>query len=124
MYVNTSRGVVAIGLQWLHCIYLDYTASILLLFRREGPKKLSPTGIGIIIAATHARSVPAHYTPRFANICREKRGNPAATAERSIIFAATVDAALSKMSESARLCASSICWKRALTEAEKRRQDS
>ena len=75
----------------------------MLLPRRAGPKTLSPTGIGIAIAAIHARSVPAHCTPRFANICRENRGNPAATAERSMIFAATVEAALGKVSESAEL---------------------
>ena len=83
-------------LQWHYDFYLANAASILLFFRREGPKNLSPTGIGIMIAARHASNVPAHCTPRFANICREKRGNPAATVERSMMFAATVDAALSE----------------------------
>lgn len=45
-------------------------------------------------AAKQARSVPAHCTPRFSNICVENKGKAAATAERSIMLAATVEAAL------------------------------
>jgi hypothetical protein len=45
-------------------------------------------------AARHPSKVAAHCTPRFANICFEKSGNAAATAERRMMFAATADAAL------------------------------
>ena len=47
-----------------------------------------------MIADRHPSSVPAHCTPRFANICFEKSGKPAATLDRRMIFAATVEAAL------------------------------
>ena len=52
-------------------------------------------------AARQARSVPAHCTPSFSNICSENRGKPAATAERSIMLAATVEAALVRVELSA-----------------------
>jgi hypothetical protein len=48
--------------------------------------------------AKQPRSVPAHCTPRFLNIWVENNGNPAATADRSIILAATVEAALGQKS--------------------------
>lgn len=47
-----------------------------------------------MITARQPSRVQAHCTPRFSNICLEKSGNPAAIAERSIMFAATADAAL------------------------------
>lgn len=46
-------------------------------------------------AARHPSSVQAHCTPIVSNICFEKSGKPAATVERSMILAATADAALS-----------------------------
>lgn len=51
-------------------------------------------GIGIIIAARHPSSVPAHWTPRFWNIWREKRGKQAPTAERRMVLEAKTEAAL------------------------------
>ena len=54
--------------------------------------------MGIITADRHPSSVPAHCTPRFANICFEKSGNPAATLDRRMMFAATVEAALHRVS--------------------------
>jgi hypothetical protein len=42
------------------------------------------------------RSVPAHCTPRFSNIWVENNGKPAAKADRSMMLAATVEAALSQ----------------------------
>ena len=50
--------------------------------------------MGIIIAAKQPSKVQAHWTPMFSNICVEKSGNPAAIDERSMMLAATVDAAL------------------------------
>lgn len=47
-----------------------------------------------MMAAKHPSSVPAHCTPKLANICLEKSGNPAAMADRSIMFAAIVEATL------------------------------
>ena len=58
------------------------------------PHLFSTNGIGIMTVATQANSVPAHCTPRFANNCLENNGKPAATVDRSMMFAATVDAAL------------------------------
>lgn len=58
-------------------------------------------GIGIITVARQARRVPAHCTPRLSNIWVENKGKLAATAERSIILAATVEAALEKVKMSA-----------------------
>ena len=60
------------------------------------PYALNTKGIGIMIAARQARRVPAHCTPRFSNIWVENKGKPAATAERSMMLAATVEAALVK----------------------------
>lgn len=54
--------------------------------------------MGIMIADRHPNSVPAHCTPRFANICFEKSGNPAATLDRRMMLAATVEAALHSVS--------------------------
>lgn len=68
--------------------------NILLCPLKVGPYALKTTGIGIMTAARQARSVPAHCTPRLSNICVENKGKPAATAERSMMFAATVEAAL------------------------------
>lgn len=51
-------------------------------------------GIGIMITAMHPMSVPAHWTPKFRNSCRENKGNVAPTAERRIVFAAKTEAAL------------------------------
>ena len=47
-----------------------------------------------MIVARQPSKVPAHCTPRFWNICRVNSGNPAATTDRSIILAATVEAEL------------------------------
>lgn len=55
---------------------------------------MNARGIGTIIAARQPRRVPAHCTPRFRNICLEKRGNAAPTVDRMIVFAAKTDAAL------------------------------
>lgn len=44
--------------------------------------------------AIHPSIVPAHCTPRFSIICREKSGNEQPIADRNIVFAAIVDAAL------------------------------
>ena len=56
---------------------------------------MNRTGIGIITTAIHPSIVPAHWTPRFSIICREKRGNAQPIADRRMVFAAIVDAALS-----------------------------
>jgi hypothetical protein len=56
--------------------------------------------MGIMTAARHPSRVPAHWTPIFLNICFENKGKPAATAERRMMFAATVDAALFESSQS------------------------
>lgn len=45
--------------------------------------------------AIHPSIVPAHWTPRFSIICREKSGNEQPIADRKMVFAAIVDAALS-----------------------------
>jgi hypothetical protein len=63
---------------------------------RHGPYIRNVRGIGITIAAKHSRKDAAHCIPRFSNICFEKSGKPAATVERRIMFAATVEAALSR----------------------------
>lgn len=47
-----------------------------------------------MMTARQPSRVQAHCTPRFLNICLEKSGKPAAIAERSIMLAATADAAL------------------------------
>lgn len=47
-----------------------------------------------MIAARHPRRVPAHCTPRLTNICFEKRGKAAPTADRMMVFAAKTEAAL------------------------------
>ena len=106
------------------CTIFVYVASTLLFLRKEGPNTLSTNGIGSISVARQARSVPAHCTPRFANICLEKRGNPAATAERSIMLAATVEAALRKASESAGAYGTWSSSKGTLTLGGTRQQDS
>jgi hypothetical protein len=78
-----------------HGQYVDKTSlNILLCPLKVGPYALKTMGIGIMTAARQASSVPAHCTPRFSNISVENKGNPAATAERSIMLAATVEAAL------------------------------
>ena len=66
-----------------------------LLFRRnQGPYTRNATGIGIITTARQPSKVHAHCTPMFLNICFEKSGKPAATEERRMMLAATVEAAL------------------------------
>ena len=58
----------------------------------------------------------------FSNICWEKSGKPAATEERSMMLAATVDAALSEPSQLlADMVESNLVR---LTAADKRRRDS
>ena len=49
--------------------------------------------------AKQPSKVLAHCTPMFLNICLEKSGNPAATDERRMMLAATVDAALLQLSQ-------------------------
>jgi hypothetical protein len=51
-------------------------------------------GMGIMIAAMQASRVPAHCMPRFANIWRVNSGKPAAITDRSMMLAATAEAAL------------------------------
>ena len=65
-----------------------------LFCRIFGPYMRNAMGIGIIRAAIHPSSVPAHCTPRFSNICLEKSGKQAPTRDRSIVLAAKADAAL------------------------------
>lgn len=55
---------------------------------------MNARGIGTMIRARHPRSVPAHCTPRFWNICFANSGNAAPTADRMIVFAANTEAAL------------------------------
>lgn len=64
------------------------------LFLNEGPNLMNASGIGTMINARQPNSVPAHCTPRFTNICFEKRGKAAPTADRMIVLAAKTDAAL------------------------------
>lgn len=64
--------------------------------------------MGIITAAKQPIKVPAHWIPRFWNICLVKSGNPAAKLDRRIILAATADAALSDLS--ARTKSPSFRW--------------
>lgn len=52
-----------------------------------------------MMTARQPSRVQAHCTPRLWNICLEKSGNPAAIVERSIMLAATADAALSQVSQ-------------------------
>jgi hypothetical protein len=66
----------------------------LLLFLSRAPYTRNAYGIGIMMAARQPSTVAAQLTPKFSNICLEKSGKPAATAERRMIFAATADAAL------------------------------
>jgi hypothetical protein len=47
-----------------------------------------------MIVARQPSKVPAHCTPRFWNICLENSGKPAATIDRRIMLAATVEADL------------------------------
>lgn len=65
-----------------------------LFWRIFGPYIRNAIGIGIIKAAIHPSSVPAHWTPRFLNICLENSGKQAPTRDRSIVLAAKADAAL------------------------------
>lgn len=95
--------------------------SLLLLLSR-GPSILNTKGIGIMITAKQPSRVDAHCTPRFPNICLEKSGNPAAIAERSIIFAATADAALSQFSQFFFMTKMVVHWQ--LTLVGTRRQGS
>ena len=62
--------------------------------------------------ARQPRSVPAHLVPKFSNICVENSGNAAATLERRMMFAATVEAALESVgTESVALwIADSLQW--------------
>ena len=71
--------------------------NILLCPRNFAPYDMKIIGIGIMATAKQPRSVPAHCTPRFSNIWAENNGKPAATAERSMMLAATVEAALYQM---------------------------
>jgi hypothetical protein len=50
-----------------------------------------------MIAARQPNKVQAHCTPMPLNICLVKRGKPAATDDRRMMFAATADAALTKL---------------------------
>ncbi len=75
-----------------------YSAKSLLLARNLAPYLRNTTGIGIINVARHARSVPAHFGVKFSNICVVKSGKPEAIADRSMMFAATVEAALCSVS--------------------------
>jgi len=50
--------------------------------------------MGTRIAAIHPSKVPAHWTPRFSNICVAKRGKTAPTQDRIMVFAAKAEAAL------------------------------
>lgn len=55
---------------------------------------MNAIGIGTITAAMQPSIVPAHCTPRFSIICRENKGNAHPTAERRMVLAAIVEAAL------------------------------
>jgi hypothetical protein len=55
---------------------------------------MNASGIGIIIADRQPSNVPAHCTPRLTNICLEKRGKHAPTADLRMVLAANTDAAL------------------------------
>lgn len=68
--------------------------NILLLLLKTGPYARNARGMGIITVAIQASNDPAQCTPRFANICVENSGKLAATAERNMMLAATVEAAL------------------------------
>lgn len=106
-------------------LFLCYTAACwrsLLLLLSRGPRILNTKGIGIMITAKQPSRVDAHCTPRFPNICLEKSGNPAAIAERSIIFAATADAALSQFSQFFFMTKMVVHWQ--LTLVDTRRQGS
>lgn len=75
--------------------YDDHHHHRSLLFRRnQGPYTRNATGIGIITTAKQPSKVHAHCTPMLWNICFEKSGKPAATEDRRMMLAATVDAAL------------------------------
>jgi hypothetical protein len=60
--------------------------------------------MGIIATAIHPNIVPAHCIPRFSIICLEKSGNAQPIAERKIVFAAMVDAALSLILVTSMMC--------------------
>ena len=96
--------------------------SALLFLLSHGPYTLNAKGIGIMTAARQPRRVQAHCTPMFSNICREKSGNPAATEERIMMLAATVDAALFQPSQLLSDIIESNLLR--LTAADKRRRDS
>jgi hypothetical protein len=64
------------------------------IFLNAGPHFINANGIGTIMRARQPKRVPAHWTPRFWNICFVKRGNAAATEDRMIVLAAKTDAAL------------------------------
>lgn len=66
-------------------------------------------GIGTRTAATHPRSVEAHWIPIPWNIWREKSGKLAATIERQNVFAAIADAALYNMLEKSTSCGNGKC---------------
>lgn len=55
---------------------------------------MNATGMGIMMAAIHPNRVPAHCTPKLTIIWRENNGKTQPTADRRIVFAAMVDAAL------------------------------
>jgi hypothetical protein len=55
---------------------------------------MNARGIGTMMSARQPSNVPAHCTPRLTNICFEKRGKEAPTADRIMVFAAKTDAAL------------------------------
>ena len=76
--------------------------NILLRFLRVDPYTLRAIGIVIIVAARQARSVPAHCTLRFSNICTKNKRKLAARAERSMILAATAEATLVQVTLSAK----------------------
>ena len=50
--------------------------------------------MGIMTAAMQPSRVPAHCMPRFENIWRVNKGKPAAITDRSMMLAATAEAAL------------------------------
>lgn len=66
----------------------------LLNFRNLGPNTMNPIGIGTRRTARQPSSVPAHWTPRFCIICFENSGNEQPIADRRMVLAAIVEAAL------------------------------
>ena len=69
------------------------------MLRNAGPNNLKTNGIGTTIVAIQRRSVPAYSTQDSEPFVLVDEGNRAAIADQSMMFAATVDAALYEISE-------------------------